>query len=77
MPSLHFQDTPKIALSLRDSGAGAALGFGASVTVTGSYEPLTDKPKIEGVTLRGDKTIEELGVNAMSVQDIERILYLN
>ena len=28
-----------------------------------SYEPLTDKPSINGVTLEGDKTSEELGID--------------
>ena len=43
---------------------------------TDNYEKLKNKPSIEGVTLQGDKTFPELGVRPLSVQEIEKILYL-
>lgn len=44
---------------------------------TSDYNELRNKPQINGVTLQGNKELEALGVSAMSVQDIERILYLD
>lgn len=39
------------------------------------YETLPNKPRIEDIELRGNKTLQELGVDTLSVQDIEKILY--
>ena len=45
-----------------------------------NYNVLTNKPKINDVTLINNKTSEELGLQdkmeALSVQEIEKILYL-
>lgn len=43
---------------------------------TFDYDVLINKPSIEGVELIGDKAINELGVDTLSVQEIEKILYL-
>ena len=45
---------------------------------TGSfdYEQSTNKPQIEGVELSGNRTFQQLGMSAMSVPEIEKILYL-
>ena len=40
-----------------------------------SYNSLTDKPKIEGVTLVGDKSFHQLGLNDISAQDIDEIMF--
>ena len=46
-----------------------------------SYRPLTNKPSINKVILIDDKTSEDLGLQdkmeAMSIQEIEKILYLD
>lgn len=39
-----------------------------------SYESLTDKPSIEGVTLSGDKTFEELNLQSITNTDLENML---
>ena len=44
---------------------------------TNDYNELENKPQINGVTLQGNRDMASLGVDAMSVQDIERILYLD
>lgn len=44
---------------------------------TTNYNRLSNKPSIEGVTLQGDKTFPQLGLGTLSVQEIERILYLD
>ena len=40
------------------------------------YNELINKPQIESVELVGNKTMKQLGVDTLSVQDIEKILYL-
>lgn len=52
----------------------ASLDSTVRVTAT-SYHSLTDKPKIEGVTLDGDKSFQELGLNDISAQDIDEIMF--
>lgn len=44
---------------------------------TSDYNALKNKPQINGVTLQGNKSHDAFGVSAMSVQDIEKILYLD
>lgn len=41
---------------------------------TKNYEYLTNKPKIEGVELVGDKTFEDLNLHPLSNADLARIL---
>ena len=40
---------------------------------TGSYDDLTDKPSIEGVSLADNKTFAELGMQECSMLDIEKM----
>lgn len=44
-------------------------------TGTNDYNALVNKPKIEGVTLKGDKTFKQLGLESMTEQDIDNILF--
>lgn len=41
---------------------------------TNDYNDLINKPSIEGVELVGDKTLEELGVEALTPQEIDELL---
>lgn len=43
---------------------------------TDDYEKLYNKPSIEDVTLVGNKTFKQLGLEAATVQEVEEILYL-
>lgn len=45
--------------------------------IDGDYEKLSNKPSIEGVTLEKNKTFKQLGLDTLSVQEIEKILYLD
>lgn len=45
-------------------------------TAIHDYEDLDNLPKIEGVTLEGNKTFPQLNLNTTTIQDIEKILYL-
>ena len=59
-----------------DSGFNANFGEVYQVGI-GKYADLPDKPLIEGVTLVGDKTFRQLGLDTLTVQDVEKILYLD
>ena len=41
---------------------------------TNDYNDLVNKPSIEGVELIGDKTLEELGVEALTPQEIDEFM---
>ena len=41
---------------------------------TNDYNDLINKPSIEGVELIGDKTLKELGVEALTPQEIDAII---
>lgn len=60
------------------NGQGISADFGNVQTIeTGDYNKLRNKPSIENVTLEGNKTIDQLGVRSLTVQEIEKILYLD
>lgn len=42
-----------------------------------NYNDLTNKPRIEGVTLEGDKSFDELNLNAITNSEIEDLLSLS
>ena len=52
-----------------DKGDQGDPGGGAT-----TYSELPDKPQIEGVTLEGDKTYEELNLQRMTNTELEEIL---
>lgn len=52
----------------------AALGESYKV-VTNDYNALINKPSIEDVVLVGNKTFPELGLNTMTMQEIDDILF--
>ena len=54
---------------------GASMGNVTRVT-TGNYNELTNKPRIEGVELVGNRTFPELGLNKMTNAEIENLLYI-
>ena len=45
-----------------------------STSGTNDYNDLINKPSIEGVELVGDKTLEELGVEALTNAEIDAII---
>ena len=44
---------------------------------TRNYNDLTNKPQIEGVTLEGDKTFDELNLTSITNSEIEDLLSLS
>ena len=63
---------------LIDDDIAASMSVGTVVIRDGTndYNELENKPSIEDRTLEGNKTFEELGMRPMTVQEVERILYL-
>lgn len=51
-----------------------AEGGGGSGTGGGSYNSLTNKPSINGVTLTGQLSLEQLGIEEISNLQIEEII---
>lgn len=58
-------------------GSGSVGGNVTNPPVVSDYEKLKNLPQIEGNTLIGNKTFKQLGMDTLSVQEIEKILYLD
>lgn len=59
-----------MALDAKNSGGGSGG--------TTNYNELSNRPKINGVLLTGNKTSSELGIETMSVQvDDENLIFKN
>lgn len=76
-----FLDDEKLNADFKDAEQINAT-FGEVIRVaTGNYEELSNKPKINNVELLGNKTSKQLKLQdemeAMTVQEIEKILYLD
>ena len=59
----------------RDIHGTATIGYVTIRDGTGDYRRLENKPSIEGHTLIGDSTLPEIGVNLITEQDIDQIIY--
>lgn len=49
-------------------------GGGGTIIVSNDYNEMINKPKIEGVTLQGDKTFPELSLNVLTNTELEQML---
>lgn len=58
-------ETPRIGMTLATT----------SLQPETDYAKLTNKPSIEGHTLVGDSTIQQIGVGELTPQDIDRIVF--
>ena len=66
--------TQSLGGSLSSSGSlGARIGNVNFITDE-DYEHLINKPSIEGVTLIGNKTFDELGMEELTNEEIEALL---
>lgn len=66
---LTFQTSPEMDLKF-NSDIRPVIGSGLD------YANATNKPQINGVTLEGNKTNEELDIKAISNSEIEELLKL-
>lgn len=71
--TLDIQGKQGIDLSVAGESA-ISLGIERS-TGTSNYEALVNKPSIEDVTLVGNKTFKQLGLEAMTPQEIDQMIY--
>lgn len=71
---LELLGAETLDLDLKDSGS-LEMELDRS-TGTSNYAALSNKPQIEGHTLIGNSTIQQIGVDALPVSEIEKILYL-
>ena len=71
--SLAIESAPSLGLSV-ESEQGISLSIGKA-SGTSNYEALINKPSIEDVTLVGNKTFKQLGLEAMTQQEIDQMIY--
>lgn len=71
--TLEMQSKTEMGLDI-SSGGSIQLGIERS-SGTSNYEALVNKPKIEGHTLIGDSTLEQIGVGDITPQEIDIIIY--
>lgn len=71
--TLDIQGRQSIDLSVA-GGSALSLGIERS-TGTSNYNALVNKPSIEDVTLVGNKTFKQLGLEAMTEQEIDQMIY--
>lgn len=61
-------------LSGNNITASAALANRIEVNNVSNYDLLNNKPQINSITLQGDKSFEELGLEGISNLELENIL---
>ena len=71
--TLDIQGKQGIDLSVAGESA-LSLEIGRA-SGTSNYEALVNKPSIEDVTLVGNKTFKQLGLEAMTQQEIDQMIY--
>ena len=59
-----------------DATFNAKFG-GVQMIHTDNYDDLYNHPSIEGNELIGDKTFKQLGLDTLTVQEVQAILYNN
>ncbi len=83
-PQVIFSEEKNIEASFGGEGSLEGVLSDKNMTLEGDlvppmvvdYNALTDKPQIEGVTLRGNKTFEDLSLSGLSNLEIENMLSL-
>lgn len=71
--TLDIQGKQSIDLSVAgESGISLEIGRASG---TSNYVALINKPSIEDVTLVGNKTFKQLGLEAMTQQEIDQMIY--
>lgn len=79
--NVSFKDSGSFCASFAENDALNARFGEVHRVAAGSYPQLADKPQINGVELIGNKTSHDIKVqgemDVLSVQEIEKILYLN
>lgn len=71
--TLEFTEQDDISLTV-DASPSVELCLGAE-TGTRDYNALTNKPSIESVVLVGNKTFKQLGLEPITPQEIDKIIF--
>lgn len=69
-----FVQEPKFTAVFSSSDDFAANMGNVTRVTTGNYNELTNKPRIEGVELVGNKTFPELGMDKLTNAELENLL---
>lgn len=64
-----LQASGPLKVQAKQYGSVTVIGEG-----TNNYEMLVNKPQINGVTLAGNKTVEEIGIVEISNTELENLL---
>lgn len=69
------EETIRIKARIKESEVPMNAAFGETLALINTkYDVLKGKPQIQGVTLEGDKSFEELGLSTMTNSELEKIL---
>ena len=71
---LQVQEGDAVSLGV-DEGERVRVCFTDAPVGTRDYNALTNKPSIEGHVLIGDSTLPQIGVNDITPQSIDIIIY--
>ena len=70
-----MMDELNLEIRRKTNSLELSVGNGSGEGGTNNYDRLINKPSIEGVTLQGDKTFSQLGLNRVTEQEIDRLLF--
>lgn len=65
-----------VPMSIGSNEQNIAMGVEGVIVHSSDYNVLSNRPKIEGVLLEGDKTFEELNLQSLTNQELEAMLVL-
>ena len=65
-----------VPMSIGSNEQNIAMGVEGGIVHSTDYNVLSNRPKIEGVLLEGDKTFEELNLQSLTNQELEAMLVL-
>ena len=63
----------KVAVNIRQPKKASAEILGVSVTESRDYNSLRNKPSVNGVTLQGDLSLDDLGIMNLASLEYEEV----
>lgn len=65
-----------VPMSVGSNEQNVGMGVEGGIVHSSDYNRLSNKPKIEGITLEGDKTFEDLNLQVLTNKELEDMLTL-
>ena len=65
-----------VPLSVSSNEQNVSIGVEGGTVHSSDYNVLSNRPKIEDVTLEGDKSFEDLGLSSLTNTELEAMLTL-